>query len=50
MPDRPTLDEARRDSVQDAIEKITGTRPAMAVKEREDEAPPVPHKILPIKT
>ena len=28
MPDRPTPQDARRDSVQEAIEKITGVRPA----------------------
>ena len=49
MPDRPTPDEARRHSVQDAIEKITGARPATAVKEREDQAPPAPQKNVPIK-
>ena len=50
MPDRPTLDEARRYSVQDAIEKITGARPAPAVKEREDQAPTAPRTTLIINT
>jgi hypothetical protein len=28
MSDRPTPEDARRDSLQEAIEKITGVRPA----------------------